>query len=61
MPTESPEPDLDSFLAAKVSDDLHERVRAAARRDGRTISSWLRKAVRRQLDAQERVLEHSQQ
>lgn len=62
MPTDradSSDPDLSDFLGAYVPADLMERVRAAARRADRSVSSWLRQTLRRRLDAEERVREQS--
>ena len=49
-----------AFLGANVPPDLLDRVRAAARRSDRTVSSWLRQAVRRQLDAEERLRDRAE-
>ncbi len=50
-------PDLDGFLGADVPAELEKRVKAAARRQDRTVSSWLRQNLRRILDAEDRVRE----
>lgn len=42
--------DFSEFLGANVPPSLYDRVRVAARRTDRTVSSWLRQAVRAQLD-----------
>jgi predicted DNA-binding protein len=44
------ETDLSAFLGLNVSPELRERVRAAARRADRTVSSWVRQTIRRRLD-----------
>lgn len=49
------------FIGAWLSPELYQRVKAAARREDRTISSWLRQALRRRLDAEERIRERSRE
>ncbi len=46
---------FDGFLGADVPAELEERVKAAARREDRTVASWLRQTVRRRLRAEDRV------
>ena len=55
------EPEYPAFLGANVPTEMKERVEAAARRSRRTVSGWLRQALQRRLDAEERVREHSRQ
>lgn len=52
--------DLSAFLGANVPPSMLERVRTAAHRADRTVSSWLRQAVRRQLDAEKRLRERAE-
>jgi len=63
MPSDRDDPDSEypAFLGANVPTEMKERVEAAARREGRTVSGWLRHALRRRLDAEERVREQSRQ
>ena len=63
MPSDSdaPESQFPAFLGAKVREEMKERVEAAANRSGRTVSGWLRHALRRRLDAEKRVQEQSRQ
>jgi predicted DNA-binding protein len=63
MPSDSdaPESEFPAFLGANVPEEMKERVEAAARRTGRTVSGWLRQALRRRLDAEERIREQSRQ
>jgi hypothetical protein len=49
------EPEYPAFLGANVPEEMKERVEAAARRSRRTVSGWLRQALRRRLDAEERI------
>jgi predicted HicB family RNase H-like nuclease len=49
------------FIGAWLPPELHDRVKAAAEDADRTVSSWLRQALRRRLDAVERIREHSRQ
>jgi predicted DNA-binding protein len=63
MPSDRDDPgsEYPAFLGANVPEEMKERVEAAARREGRTVSGWLRHALRRRLDAEERVREQSRQ
>lgn len=45
---------LSEFLGANVSKTLKERVQAAARRADRTVSSWVREAIRARLEEEQR-------
>jgi hypothetical protein len=52
--TEAPDiMDAVRYLSLRVDDQLHERVRAAADRDMRTLTAWLTRAVIAALEAQE--------
>lgn len=54
--------DSDSeFIGAWISPELYQRVNAAAEDADRTVSSWLRQALRRRLDAEERIRERSRE
>jgi len=44
-------------VGVQVPIPLRERIEAAADREDRTLSSWIRTALRRRLDAEERVRE----
>lgn len=54
---DDPNPDLDGFIGADVPAEMEKRVKAAARRQDRPVSSWLRQTLRRRLDVEDRVRE----
>lgn len=47
------------FIGAWMRPELYRRVKAGARRQDRTVSSFLRQALRRRLDAEDRIRERS--
>jgi predicted DNA-binding protein len=57
MPSPRQDTDFPEYLGVKMPTDLMERIEAAADRQGRTVSSFVRHTLRRRLDAEDRLRE----
>jgi metal-responsive CopG/Arc/MetJ family transcriptional regulator len=57
MPSPQQDTDFSEYLGVKMPTDLMERIDRAARRQDRTVSSFVRHTLRRRLDAEDRLRE----